>query len=79
MVKSIFHYAQKMRPFNFYRLSEKKCFDKNLRYAFLILGQRYDIELMISTCPYSSDGRAADMLSVGRGFISRSELKFRKP
>ena len=41
MAKSIFHYAQKMRPFNLYRLSEKKDFDKKMRYAFLILGQRY--------------------------------------
>ena len=36
------------------------------------------VELMISTCPDSSDGRALDMLSEGRGFKSRSELKFLK-
>ena len=42
MVKSNFHYAQKMRPFNLYRLSEKTILAKKLRYAFFILGQRYD-------------------------------------
>ena len=33
------------------------------------------IEHMIPTCLDSSDGRAADMLPVGRGFKTRSELK----
>ena len=32
-------------------------------------------EHMISTCLDSSDGRAADMLPVGRGFKTRSKLK----
>ena len=36
------------------------------------------IKLIISTCPDSSDGRAVDMLSEGRGFKFRSELKFLK-
>ena len=36
------------------------------------------IELMISTCPDISDGRALDMLSEGRGFKSRSVIKFLK-
>ena len=34
------------------------------------------IEHMILTCPDSSDGRGADMLHVGCGFKTRSELKF---
>ena len=34
------------------------------------------IELMISTCPDSSDGRAPDMLSVGCGFKTCYKLKF---
>ena len=32
--------------------------------------------IMISTCPDSSDGRALERQSEGRGFKSRSELKF---
>ena len=36
------------------------------------------IELMISTRPDSSDGRALDMQSEGLGFKSQSELKFLK-
>ena len=37
------------------------------------------IELMISTCPDNSDGRALDMLSEDRGFKSRSKLHVRFP
>ena len=36
------------------------------------------VELMISTCPDSSDGRALDMQSEGRGFKFGSELKILK-